>query len=157
MKVLKLRNVEDYNTLKEWCITIYNYYSTLDTSPMGAYMVDYFMNTLSKIDQRRSLKMMKALYRETNELFREDMLGKDAMEKINGILKDKFAHCISDEIDIERNEVDCIVESGKIRNNHEYDLIKRREEEIYADEAQNELADTLRYLMADYESSKNNK
>ena len=155
MKVLKLRNDEDYNTFKEWCITIYDYYRTLDASPTGAYMVDYFMNTLRRIDQKRSLRMMKALYKETNELFREDMLGKDAMYKLNGILKDKFAHCISDEIEIERNEVDGIVKSGKIRNNHEYELIKRREEEIYADETQNELADTLRNLMAEYESLKN--
>ena len=48
-------------------------------------------------------------------------------------------------------KIEVIINRGKIINNKEFELVKRREEQIYADESQIEYAETLRRLMADYE------
>jgi hypothetical protein len=54
---------------------------------------------------------MKALYDETNMMFREDIFGAEAMEQLNKVLKDKFNHCISDEIEEENMKIDRIIKS----------------------------------------------
>ena len=43
-----------------------------------------------------------------------------------------------------------IVKQGKIRNDKEFELIKRREEEIWQNNSQIDCSETLRRLMGDY-------
>ena len=95
---------------------------------------------------------MKALYDETNMMFREDIFGAEAMEQLNKVLKDKFNHCISDEIEEENMKINRIIKSGRITNDKEYELVKQYEEGIYADESQVEKAEMLRSLMVKYEN-----
>ena len=79
------------------------------------------------------------------------MLLPEQMGRLNHVLQEKFSHSLADEFDRETAIIDKIIKRGIIRNNREFEIVKRREEEIYADESQNEYAETLRHLMADYE------
>ena len=94
---------------------------------------------------------MRALYKEINILVGEEMLTSSQMDSLNNILTKKFNHSIKDEFDKEIKKIEVIINRGKIVNNKEFELVKRREEQIYADESQIEYAETLRRLMADYE------
>jgi hypothetical protein len=109
------------------------------------------MSIIRKADKTRNLKLIKALYKETNLYIREDLLTSKEMTELNQLLKEKFGHNIADEIDRETALIEKIIKRGKIRNDREFEMVKRREEEIYADESQNEYAETLRKLMGDYE------
>ena len=93
---------------------------------------------------------MKRVYKETTVMVRETLTPR-LIEPLNQILKEKFGHNIADEIDQETTAIQKIIKCGKIRNDKEFEIVKRREEEIYSDESQNEYAETLRQLMADYE------
>ncbi|UKK54147.1 hypothetical protein [Prevotella sp. E2-28] len=93
---------------------------------------------------------MKALYKEINILVGEGMLSQKQMDDLNQLLKEKFSHNIADKKDIETDIIQKIIKRGKIRNDREYELVKRREEEVYQDDRQADYADTLRSLMIDY-------
>ena len=153
-KLIKINKQEDYNTLKRWCETIYNFMLAIDYGYTP--MVNNFRDIILKIDANHNITTMRRIYRETNIIVR-DTMSAEKIHRLNLILTDSFNYNLTDEISNDLAIIKRIIKRGMIRNAHEYELVKQREEEIYADEAQNELADTLRNLMADYESSKNNK
>ena len=66
-------------------------------------------------------------------------------------MKEKYGHDIADEMELETATIQKIIKRGIIRNDDEFEIVKRREEEIYADESQFEYAETLRNLMSAYE------
>ena len=68
---LKGIHMKDYNALREWCVTVYDFYSSIDNSFMGKYITKSFMDVVKMIDKKHSLRLMKAQYKETNEMFRE--------------------------------------------------------------------------------------
>ena len=80
-----------------------------------------------------------------------ETLTPDSIEVLNELLKKKFGYSISDEIDEETNTIQKIIKRGKLRSDKEFELIKRREEEIWQDETQKDYAETLRRLMGEYE------
>lgn len=56
----------------------------------------------------------------------------------------------------ENVEIQKIIKRGRIRNDKEFELVRNREEAIYADDSQWDYAETLRKLMSDYEDMKSN-
>jgi len=151
-KIKALKGNTDYDSLKSWCLTVYEY--LLSISPDFEVMVngEYgFMSVIKKADKTHNIKLMKSLYKETSILVREDMLSSENMNSLNQLLKEKFGHNIADEMDLEIEAIQNIIKRGKIHNDREFEMVKRREEEIFTDESQSEYAETLRQLMADYE------
>ncbi|MBQ3631912.1 MAG: hypothetical protein II949_11830 [Prevotella sp.] len=152
MNKLRLKDNSDYEIIKSWCLTIYDYLMSIDSAYTSIVYHEYgFMSIIRKADKTRNLKLIKALYKETNLYIREDLLTSKEMTELNQLLKEKFGHNIADEIDRETALIEKIIKRGNIRNDREFEMVKRREEEIYADESQNEYAETLRKLMGDYE------
>lgn len=151
MKKIFMPQTSDYDSLHDWCLTIYDYYSNIDSSPMGCFIVSSLKQALEKNEKNRDLKLLKELCKETVWLFQEDMLGITAMEKLNDILKDKFGISMDDVSRKDIEYVNRILSRGKIINTHEYELVKCREEEVYGDESSFEYAEKLRQLMLDFE------
>ena len=142
----------DYLVLKQWCQTICDY--LLSINPGFSDIVDGeygLMSILKDIDETHNLKKMKALYKEFNILIGEDMLTMEQMAELNQLLKEKFGHNLANEKDKDSVTIQKIIERGKILNDREFELIKRREEEIWQDDSQHAYAETLRHMLGDYE------
>ncbi len=73
------------------------------------------------------------------------------MNRLNSILQEKVHKSLFDVIKNDNEKIHRIIKRGHIRNDREYELVKRREDEIYADESQKELMLKLQQLMLDYE------
>ena len=149
--ILNQEQEADYACLKGWCMTIFDFYLSLFPGQTTQLIVDLFKQSIAKIDKEKDIKKMRALYRETNKMFRADIFGKEAMEQLNQLLRKKYNNSISDEIDKESEAIQKIIKRRKIRNDCEFELVKRREEEIWQDDSQIEYAETLRHLMEDYD------
>ena len=79
-KIKALKGNTDYDSLKSWCLTVYEY--LLSISPDFEVMVngEYgFMSVIKKADKTHNIKLMKSLYKETSILVREDMLSSENM------------------------------------------------------------------------------
>ncbi len=146
-----MKQDSSYSVLREWCLTIYDFYMLTYPDTTTRFIVNLYKQSVKKIDKRRDLKQMKALYAETNKMFREDLLGSEAMKKLNQILKDKFNKDISEEIEKEVDVTREIVRRGHIIDDNEYRLIKQYEDDIHEDDCQADYAETLRQLMSEYE------
>ena len=59
-----------------------------------------------------------------------EILSSKQMDDLNQLLKEKFGHNTADEKDKETEIIQKIVKRGKIRNGREFEMVKRREEEI---------------------------
>lgn len=140
-----------YETLHEWCIAILDFIKSEFPNQDMRYLTNEFMIIINDIDKKRNIRKMRAMFKEINIMFGEEMLLPEQMGRLNHVLQEKFSHSLADEFDRETAIIDKIIKRGIIRNNREFEIVKRREEEIYADESQNEYAETLRHLMADYE------
>lgn len=152
MKINNLKMDSDYSVLRQWCITIFDYLLSIDPRFSDSIYGEYgMMEVVKNIDKTHNLRKMKALYKEMNILVGEDMLSPKQMDELNQLLKEKFGHNIADEKDKETEIIRKIIARGKIRNDREFELVKRREEEIWEDESQIEYAETLRRMMGDYE------
>ena len=140
-----------YETLREWCIAILDFYKSEFPNQDMRYLINEFMIVISNLDKKRNIRKMRAMFKETNIMFGEEMLLPEQMSRLNDILQKKFSHTLADEFDRETAIIDKIIKRGEIRNDDEFEIVKRREEEIYADESQFEYAETLRNLMSAYE------
>lgn len=140
-----------YETLREWCIAILDFYKSEFPNQDMRYLINEFMIVISNLDKKRNIRKMRAMFKETNIMFGEEMLLPEQMDRLNDILHKKFSHTLADEFDRETAIIDKIIKRGKIRNDDEFEIVKRREEEIFADESQFEYAETLRNLMPAYE------
>ena len=150
--ILNQEQETDYACLTGWCMTIFDFYLSLFPGQTTQLIVDLFKQSIANIDKEKDIKKMRALYRETNKMFRADIFGKEAMDQLNQLLRKKYNNSISDEIDKESEAIQKIIKRRKIRNDCEFELVKRREEEIWQDDSQIEYAETLRHLMEDYEN-----
>ena len=148
MKLLSLKKLEDFEMLYDWCLSIYDFLVTLH--PDFSFETEYYKGVIAKAKVNSDLKMLRRVYKETNLMVRET-LTPDLIEVLNKLLKKKFGCSIADEIDKEKNVIQKIIKRGEIRNNQEFELVKRREEEIWQDDDQIEYAETLRRLMRSYE------
>lgn len=99
---------------------------------------------------------MRAVFKETNIMFGEEALSTEQMGRLNQILKEKFGHSLADESDKETAQIEKIIKRGKIRNDREFELVKRREDMVYVDDSQREYMLALQKLMSDYEFPENN-
>lgn len=151
MKLLELKERGNFDLLKNWCLTIYNYMLFLDSS--FSLEVEWFKGVIVDAEKTTDIKLMKRVYKETNVLVRETLTPR-LIEPLNKILKEKYGHDIADEMELETATIQKIIKRGKIRNDNEFEMVKRREEEIYADDSQCDYAESLRHLMADYEVPK---
>lgn len=79
------------------------------------------------------------------------------MDSLNRILLKKFKYNLNDVTKSNIDEIDKIIKCGKIRNDREFELVKNREDEIYADDSKWDYAESLRKLMSDYEDLKSEK
>ena len=151
MKISNLKKNSDYSVLRQWCITICDYLLSINSEFSNLVYGKYgVMEVIDNIDKTHNLINMKALYKEINILVGEGMLSEKQMDDLNQLLKDKFGHNIADEKDKETELIQKIIKRGKIRNDREFELVKRREEEVYQDDSQADYAETLRNLMIDY-------
>jgi len=148
MKLLNLKNLDDFEMLCEWCLSIYGF--LVDLHPDFSLETEWYRGVIAKAKVNSDLRMLRRVYKETNLMVRET-LTPDSIEVLNELLKNKFGYSISDEIDEETNTIQKIIKRGKIRSDKEFELIKRREEEIWQDETQKDYAETLRRLMGEYE------
>lgn len=147
-KIVKLRKNSDLFLMKEWCMTIYDFISTfIEESSMT---VNFFQECLLKAEKEKDIRLMKEIYQETIIMVRETFTP-ELIQKLNTLLKDKYEYAISDEIYKDSLAIKKIIKRGKIRNDREFEIVKRREEEIYDDDSQKEYAESLRKLMAEYE------
>lgn len=151
MKITELKE-KDYTSLRQWCITICDFLLSINSEFSNLVYGKYgVMEVIGNIDKTHNLRKMKALYKEMNILVGEEMLSPKQMDDLNQLLKGKFGHNIADEKDKETEIIQKIIKRGKIRNDREFELVKRREEEIWEDDSQTEYAETLRRMMGDYE------
>ena len=152
MKISNLKKDSDYSVLRQWCITICDFLLSIDPRFSDFIYGKYgMMEVINNIDKTHNLRKMKALYKEMNIFVGEEMLSPKQMDELNQLLKEKFGHNIADEKDKETEIIRKIIARGKIRNDREFELVKRREEEIWEDENQIEYAEALRRMMGDYE------
>ena len=147
MNLLKLRNLDDFQALRDWCLTVYDYLVSLH--PDFRLETEWYRGVIVKAEKKFELKTLKRVYKETVLLVRET-LTPDLLDSLNNLLKDKYGHNIADEKDKETELIQKIIKRGKIRNDREFELVKRREEEVYQDDRQADYAETLRNLMIDY-------
>lgn len=91
------------------------------------------------------------MYKEVNWLIQGEHLSDSVMDSLNQILTEKFKYNLIDASISKKDEIQKILKRGKIRNDGEYELMKRQEEEIYDDESQLNYAESLRNLLGDYE------
>ena len=148
MKLLRLNKLDNFEKLCDWCLTIYDFLENLH--PDFSFETEWFRGVIAKAETNSDLKVLKRVYKETNLMIRET-LTPDLIEVLNNLLDKKFSHSISDEIDKETVAIQKIIERGKILNDREFELIKRREEEIWQDDSQHAYAETLRHMLGDYE------
>ena len=151
MKISNLKKDSDYSVLKQWCITVCDYLLSINSGYSNLVYGKYgVMEVMGDIDKTHNFKKMSAFYKELNILIGEDMLSPEQMASLNQLLSEKFGHSIADEKDKETELIQKIIKRGKIRNDREFELVKRREEEVYQDDRQADYAETLRNLMIDY-------
>ena len=144
----------DYATLREWCITIGDFLLKMDPQFESLVNGDYgIKNIIRKADESNNKKRIRALYKELNIMVREMKLPASTMEVLNKQLDEKFGYNLVRETGNDKNKIQKIIQRGKIRNDKEFELVKRREEEIYDDDNQQNYAETLRSLMTAYVSS----
>ena len=149
-KLLNLYKTADYATLREWCVTIYNF--ILDIYPeMVESLKEIEKIVKEELDEKTDIRRMRLLYREMNWLVEEGFLPDSQMDSLNQILQEKFKHSLNDAANSDYDEIKKIVKRGKILNDREFELVKNREEAIYADESQAEYAEILRGLLVAYE------
>ena len=151
-KLLALDKTADYATLREWCIVVSNFFVSL-SSEMNFYGEDTD-NIIARIDQKKSLRLMRMLYKETNLMVREMYLPDPLMDKLNQILTEKFKYSLVDVAAAEKDEIQKILKRGRIRNDREYELVKNKEDEVYDDDSQFDYAESLRSLLGDYEMNR---
>jgi hypothetical protein len=111
---------------------------------------------INAIDKDKK-KIIKGVYKETKVIIRELRLPYDILMQLNSILLEKFDYNLIEELKLENNQVNNIIKRGRIRNDSEYELVKQREEDIYADNSQRELMLKLQQLMLDYEFPESKK
>lgn len=149
-KLLNLYKTADYVTLREWCVTIYNF--ILDIYPeMVESLKEIEKIVKEELDEKTDIRRMRLLYREMNWLVEEGFLPDSQMDSLNQILQEKFKHSLNDAANSDYDEIKKIVKRGKILNDREFELVKNREDSIYADESQAEHAEILRNLLVAYE------
>lgn len=151
--MLKLKNTKDVEVVVNWCNTVYDYLLSLDSGYSN--LVDYFRDAINNSKKNRK-RVVKELYQETNLMVRET-LTLEQITSLNSILKEKFDHSIDDEIDNDTAKIEKIIKRGRIRNDREFELVRNREDAIYADDSQWDYAESLRKLMSDYEEMKSEK
>lgn len=148
--MLKLKDTKDVDIVVNWCNTVYDYLLSLDSG--YSKIIDYFRDAIENSTKNRK-RVVKELYQETNLIVRET-LTLEQISSLNIILKEKFNHNIDDEIENDTANIQKIIKRGRIRNDREFELVRNREEAIYADDSQWDYAETLRKLMSDYEDMK---
>ena len=148
--LLGLDKTADYETLKEWCLTVFDYLLKQDSHYV--MLVDYGKNIIAILDKKKKKNDMRALYKELHLNVRE--LPPNQIEELNQILTEKFGHNLADVAKMETKAIEKIIKRGRIRNDTEYRLVWQREDEIYTDDSQFEYAETLRKLLSDYEDQK---
>lgn len=158
MIIKQLRENPDYLVLKQWCLTICDYLLSINSDYSEIVNGEYgFLSILKEIDKTHNLRKMKDLYKETLILIGEDMLSPEQMAGLNQLLKEKFGNNLAEEKNEELVKIQKIVNQGKIRNDKEFELIKRREEEIWQNNSQIDCSETLRRLMGDYLEGKTHR
>ena len=148
--LLGLDKTADYETLKEWCLTVFDYLLKQDSHHV--MLVDYGKNIIAILDKKKKKNDMRALYKELHLNVRE--LPPNQIEELNQILTEKFGHNLADVGKMETKAIEKIIKRGRIRNDTEYRLVWQREDEIYTDDSQYEYAEKLRKLLNDYEKYK---
>ena len=148
--LLGLDKTADYETLKEWCLTVFDY--LLEQEPEFKLVADDSKALIASYDRYHNIKKMRALYKEHHLILRD--LPPNQIEELNQILTEKFGHNLADVAKMETKAIEKIIKRGRIRNDTEYRLVWQREDEIYTDDSQFEYAETLRKLLSDYENQK---
>ena len=139
-----------YETLYDWCLTIMDFMRS-EFSGEVAMMDSMLREVLGEIDETRNLRKLKLLWKEMDYYAGDDLLSREQKIRLNQILREKFSYSLDDEHCKESDLIEKIIARGKIRNDREFELVKRMEEEIYDDDSQQEYAEKLRQLMSDYE------
>jgi len=142
-----LKNTKDIDIVVDWCNTVYDYLLTLDSGYSN--LIDYFRHAIETSTKKRK-RVVREIYKETNLMARET-LTTEQMASLNMILNERFCYSIADEIDNDTKQIQKIIKRGKILNDREFELVKNREDSIYADESQAEHAEILRNLLVAYE------
>lgn len=144
-------NNVSFEKLHDWCLTIIDFLQLEFPNKEMTYMTQLFKDALCEIEEKHILRKMKAFSKEVNGLVSDDVLSDEQRSKLNQLLYKKFNYSLAEERNKETKLLDGIVNRGRIRNNREFELVKQREEEIYADDSQQEYAKILGKLMSDYE------
>jgi hypothetical protein len=151
-KLLRLDKTADYATLKEWCLTVSSFVSKV--YPEMSNMEKEICEGIKKIDKTQNMRYMRSMYKEINWLVGDGLLPDPLMNQLNQILTEKFNYNVVDVVAADNVEIQKIIKRGRIRNDSEFELVRNKEEAIYADDSQWDYAETLRKLMSDYEDMK---
>ena len=156
-KIKDFKNSANLETLRDWCLTICDFIkSEFPDQNLDMSITNLIVCSINDIYQKQSLMKMRAVFKETNIMFGEEALSTEQMGRLNQILKEKFGHSLADESDKETAQIEKIIKRGKIRNDREFELVKRREDMVYVDDSQREYMLALQKLMSDYEFPENN-
>ena len=155
MKASQFERRANSTVLGDWCITIFDFLLLLD--PLCAVWINPFKEMLINAIDKDKKKIIKGVYKETKVIIRELRLPYDILMQLNSILLEKFDYNLIEELKLENNQVNNIIKRGRIRNDSEYELVKQREEDIYADNSQRELMLKLQQLMLAYEFPESKK
>lgn len=151
-KLLGLDNTADYATLREWCLTISSFVSK--AYPEMSHVEKEICDGIEKIDKTQNLRYMRIMYKEMNWLVGDGLLPDPLMNQLNQVLTEKFKYNLVDITAVENVEIQKVIKRGRIRNDREFELVRNREDAIYADDSQWNYAEALRKLMSDYEDMK---
>lgn len=150
-KIKEFKNSANFETLRDWCLTICDFIKSEFPDSETCYGINLYTDIVENIYQKKKITKMRAMFKETNITFGEEVLSTEQMGRLNQILQEKFGHTLADESDKETAQIAKIIKRGKIRNDREFELVKRREDMVYADDSQLEYTLTLQKLMSDYE------
>lgn len=154
-KLLGLDKTADYATLREWCLTISSFVSK--AYPEMSHVEKEICEAIEKIDKTHSMRYMRIMYKEINWLVGDGYLPDPLMDQLNLFLAEKFKYNLVDVTATEKDVIQKIIKRGRIRNDREFELVRNREDAIYADDSQWDYAEILRKLMSDYEEMKSEK
>jgi hypothetical protein len=148
---LSEQRTAELEVVKEWCCLIMDFIIERE----GQTGIEVFRDITIQLYENKNLRGIKQLSSEINDL--AGALREADFADLNQKLLEKFGKNLVSEANKVRDEVNKIVENGKIRSAKEYRLVSQRAEEIYAyDEYRAEL-EVLNGLLIDFNQLKNKR
>jgi hypothetical protein len=132
--------------IRDWCIAIIHFMR--DLSPSDLF--DQTEEVINATYQRGDLRGLKTVSKDVNEWV--GGLSRKDRQKLNQLLQSRFGKTLREDA-LSRNEVSGILRRGRISDEHEYQLLVSRSDEIYADDSKKDELERINSLLVEYQES----